>query len=199
MLPARLDRCSGYYSVDARPDPGLECELTMKLFYRSLSGYVSFVLLSTGIAGLNALPGSGLVAIEGAGGAEQQPDDPPPLKGQYVKKGNRADTIRATLAAFGLPNLEGDWYHIGPFDNTDNNGFDTPYPPEKKFDPSAVYLGKQNVRVRWQKLDSFVPGRLFDIRRLYPQQSTNAVAYFYHRFDSPRSFRLPVSLGSDDT
>lgn len=125
--------------------------------------------------------------------------DPPTAKNQYIRRGNRADTIRATLAAFGLPNLEGEWYHIGPFDNTDNVGFDTPYPPEKKFDPSAVYLGKGGLRVRWQKLEAFTPGRVFDILRLYPRHRTQAVAYFYHRFESPQQFRLRISLGSDDT
>jgi hypothetical protein len=116
-----------------------------------------------------------------------------------VRKSTRADTIRATLAAFGLPNLEGVWYHIGPFDNTDNNGFDTPYPPEKKFDPTAVYLGKGEQRIRWQKLEHFTPGRVFNILSLYPRYRTQAIAYFYHRFESPQAFRLMVSLGSDDT
>ncbi|GIW85108.1 MAG: hypothetical protein KatS3mg107_0768 [Gemmataceae bacterium] len=126
-----------------------------------------------------------------ASAAMQAPaSDSPLLKGQYVKKGNRADTIRATLAAFGLPNLEGEWYHIGPFDNTDSAGFDTPYPPEKKFDPTASYLGKGNQKVTWQKLEGFTPGRIFDLIRLYPRQRTNAVAYLYHRFESPLAFRM---------
>jgi hypothetical protein len=158
-----------------------------------------FLLTAAGITGgwtTSDVP----TAVRKALAAGQQSDSTSPqLKGQYVKKGNRADTIRATLAAFGLPNFEGEWYHIGPFDNTDNVGFDTPYPPEKKFDPTASYLGKGNRKVSWQKLEGFTPGRIIDLTRLYPRQRTNAVTYLYHRFESPVAFRMQVSLGSDDT
>ncbi|MBA2226586.1 hypothetical protein [Thermogemmata fonticola] len=157
------------------------------------------LLLMAGIAGGWRVSEVPAAPWEASAAMQAPASDSPLLKGQYVKKGNRADTIRATLAAFGLPNLEGEWYHIGPFDNTDNAGFDTPYPPEKKFDPTASYLGKGNQKVTWQKLEGFTPGRIFDLIRLYPRYRTNTVAYLYHRFESPLAFRLAVSLGSDDT
>ena len=57
---------------------------------------------------------------------------PTPLTtGEYVKKATRADAVRATLASFGVPNLEGDWQFAGPFDNTSGAGFDAVYAPEK--------------------------------------------------------------------
>jgi hypothetical protein len=157
------------------------------------------LLVMTGIAGGWLVSGAPANLWRASAAMQAPASDSPSLKGQYVKKGNRADTIRATLAAFGLPNLEGEWYHIGPFDNTDSAGFDTPYPPEKKFDPTASYLGKGNQKVTWQKLEGFTPGRIFDLTRLYPRHRTNAVAYLYHRFESPVAFRMLVSLGSDDT
>ena len=66
-----------------------------------------------------------------------------PPAGEYVKKGTRADTVRATLASFGRPNLEGTWYYCGPFDNSDRQAFDTAFPPEKKVDLKANYTGKR--------------------------------------------------------
>ena len=57
------------------------------------------------------------------------PETLPP--NEYINKGNRADSVRATLASHGLPNLEGKWYYAGPFDNTERAGFDFAYPPEK--------------------------------------------------------------------
>ena len=167
------------------------------ILIKRCNGLVVALIMALGITG-GWLATDGPITTWRASAAGQGPETTP-LKGQYVKKGNRADTIRATLAAFGLPNLEGEWYHIGPFDNTDNIGFDTAYPPEKKFDLTASYLGKGNIKVSWQKLEGFTPGRVFDLIRLYPRQRTNVVAYLYHRFESPISFRMQVSLGSDDT
>ncbi len=42
-----------------------------------------------------------------------------------------------------------EWKVIGPFDNTDNKGFETAYPPESKIDLAAEYDGKKG-KVRWQ-------------------------------------------------
>ena len=67
---------------------------------------------------------------------------------EYINKGNRADSVRATLASHGLPNLEGKWYFAGPFDNTDQAGFDFAYPPEKGVDLKAAYTGKGDGEVR---------------------------------------------------
>ena len=80
-----------------------------------------------------------LSALAGAGPAEPT----------YVRKASRVDTILATLKASGLPTLEGAWYYIGPFDNTDNQGQGAVYPPEKAIDRKAVYPGKSGS-VRWR-------------------------------------------------
>src|SRR5579872_1774561 len=118
---------------------------------------------------------------------------------EYVKKGNRADTVRATLASFGLPNLEGNWYYIGPFDNEERGGFDFAYPPEKAIDLKATYPGKGGQKAAWKAFSGFKPGTIVDLTKLFPNDKLNAVAYLYHTFDSAKAFKLRLSLGSDDT
>jgi hypothetical protein len=124
---------------------------------------------------------------------------PKSTTGEYVNKGNRADSARATLGSFGLPDLQGKWYYAGPFDNTERAGFDHAYPPEKKVDLKAVYTGKDEVKVAWKELTGFQTGKLFDLQKLFPKAKTNAVVYLYHRFEAPKAFKWPLSFGSDDT
>ena len=122
-----------------------------------------------------------------------------PPASEYVNKGNRADSVRATLASHGLPNLEGKWYYAGPFDNTDRAGFDFAYPPEKKVDLKASYTGKREAKVTWKEFKGFTLGKVVDLQTLFPRVRTDAVVYLYHAFESPKAFKLPLSFGSDDT
>jgi hypothetical protein len=117
----------------------------------------------------------------------------------YVARGNRADTVRATLASHGLPNLEGQWYYVGPFDNTERVGFDHAYPPENGVDLKATYPGKGGKRVAWTEFAAFTPGKVADLAKLFPDDKDWGVAYLYHAFESPRAFKLRLSFGSDDT
>jgi hypothetical protein len=48
------------------------------------------------------------------------------------------------------------WQLIGPFPNTDNDGFAKAYPPESEFDPSKRYDGEDG-QVGWQTYDSNEP------------------------------------------
>jgi hypothetical protein len=125
------------------------------------------------------------------------PQDAP--KGEYVKKGNRADTVRATLASHGLPNLEGKWYFAGPFPNEDKTGFDTAFPPEKKQDLKETFTGKGGRKFGWREVPSFKLGAVFNLFTLMPKDRTNATVYLLHEFESKTAFKLPVSFGSDDT
>ncbi|AWM42062.1 hypothetical protein GobsT_67910 [Gemmata obscuriglobus] len=127
-----------------------------------------------------------------------QPPKEKPLDGEYVNKGNRADSARATLKSYGLPNLEGKWYYAGPFDNTDKAGFDFAYPPEKKVDLKAAYAGKSGAKVTWKEYTGFQLGRVVNLQKLFPDVRANAVVYLHHTFESPRAFKLPLSFGSDD-
>ena len=103
------------------------------------------------------------------------------------------------LQSFGLPDLGGKWYFAGPFDNTDKAGFDTAYPPEKGVDLKAAFVGKDGEKFGWKELPKFRLGQVYDLAPLFPGVRSDAVVYLAHVFDSPVPFRLPISLGSDDT
>lgn len=120
---------------------------------------------------------------------------------EYVKKATRAATVQATLAAFGLPNLEGKWYILGPFAfSASRNSFENQLPAEKQVDLKATYTlddGKETVS-GWAEVPRFEFGTLQDLTRLIPKTRVNRVIYLYHEFNSPETFDLPLSLGGDD-
>ena len=118
---------------------------------------------------------------------------------EYVKKATRTATVRAALAAQGLPDLGGKWLHAGPFDFSGDAAFDTPLPPDKAIDLAAKYAGKDKAVVRWLPFDKFELGKVVDLQQLYPEATTNAAAFLLHEFESKSAFTLPLSLGSDDT
>jgi len=122
-----------------------------------------------------------------------------PPKGEYVKKATRAETVKATLAAHGLPSLAGKWYFAGPFDNTERKGFDFAYPPEKKLDIKESFTGKGGAKFGWKEYQAFELGKVLDLARLFPNDKDWAVVYLLHEFESERAFPLPLSLGSDDS
>lgn len=123
----------------------------------------------------------------------------PPKAGKYTKKATRAETAIATLDSFGLPTLEGQWYYAGPFDNTDKVGFDKEYPPEKRVDLKAEYIGKHGQKFGWKELPQFQLGKVYELDRLFPKDRNDGVVYLYHAFESAVPFRFPISLGSDDS
>jgi hypothetical protein len=115
----------------------------------------------------------------------------------YVKKATRAETAVASLRAAGLPTLEGKWYYVGPFDNTEGAGFDTAYPPEREIDLGKTYPGKDGVKAAWKPLADFKVGQVVDLKR-FPDND-NAAVYLYHEIEVHDALTLPVSLGSDDS
>ena len=141
-----------------------------------------------------ALPVAGLVVSFAL--LTAQPKDEP--KGEYIKKATRTETVRATLASHGLPNLAGKWYFAGPFDNTDRKGFDAVYAPEKKFDLKDTFTGKNGAKFGWKEYMKFELGKVLDLASLF-EDKNNAVVYLAHEFESDRAFKLPLSLGSDDS
>jgi hypothetical protein len=120
-----------------------------------------------------------------------------PKKPVYVKKPARVETIVASLKEVGLPTFDGKWYYIGPFDNTENAGFDTVYPPEKEIDLAKTYTGKDGQKAVWKELTDFKVGGIVNLKR-FPSND-NSCVYLYQEITTPESVTLPVSLGSDDT
>lgn len=129
----------------------------------------------------------------------QQPKSDLKPAGIYVKKATRAETAKATLASFGLPNLGGKWYYAGPFDNPNRKGIDVAYAPEKAVDLKATFVGKNGAKFGWQEYKEFELGKVLNIKSIIPDDNLDAVVYFYHEFESSEAGRLPISLGADDT
>src|SRR5262249_42490417 len=97
----------------------------------------------------------------------------------------------------GLPTFRGTWYFIGPFDNTDNKGFDAVYPPEKEIDLKKTYPGKNNETAAWKEFPKFRVGEINNLK--FWKNNDNSVIYLYREFDAPEAMALPISLGSDDS
>src|SRR3954465_13157196 len=122
---------------------------------------------------------------------------PAPPRLSYEKKRTREETILASLKASGLPTLEGKWHYIGPFDNTDNLGFDTAYPPEKEIDLAKTYAGKGGKGIGWKEFPDFKIGHVNNLAR-FPNNNDSCI-YLYHEIEVKEALTLPLSLGSDDT
>lgn len=100
------------------------------------------------------------------------------------------------------------WRYIGPFDNTNQKGFDRVYPPEKELiatnDPrrppdfTKKYRGKGEEAV-W-KVGNFADGSPNSLLNLFKPENNNwSVIYLHREIECTKDTELPVSLGSDDT
>ncbi|MBL8799558.1 MAG: protein kinase [Planctomycetia bacterium] len=112
----------------------------------------------------------------------------------YVARASREESLLATLAAHGLPNLQGPWYVIGPFDNPDRKGFDAVYGPEEGIDLKRSYPGKGGQILSWQEWAEFQPGDLATL----PKSRENCCYYLYHAIACDRATTLPLAIGSCD-
>jgi hypothetical protein len=139
------------------------------------------------------------------GATPPKPTQPAP---RYVKMPTREETILVTMKSFGYPTLEGKWYWIGYFENADNKGFDTVYPPEKEIDFNKIYPGKivqgQPQQLKWKDFADFQLGRNVNlylprgdlVAGLYAQGGT---LYLYHEFEVSEPIELPIVLGAHFT
>jgi hypothetical protein len=96
----------------------------------------------------------------------------------------------------GAPQL-GPWHFTGPFDNANQKGFDTAYPPEQGIDLKAQYDAKGG-KVGW-KQQNFTDGQVQSLLIFKPEHNNWSVAYIYREIVAGAPAELPVSLGSDDT
>jgi len=79
---------------------------------------------------------------------------------QLLRKFNKRAVPQIRKAGFSIQN---DWIIISPFDNTDNIGFDTVYPPEIEINLDKFYAGKGRI-VKWGKFgEDLWDDRRFDI------------------------------------
>ncbi len=87
----------------------------------------------------------------------------------------------------------GPWWVIHPFDNADEKGFDTVYPPEVKIDLEKEYIGKDGRKIKWYKTNN----RGQNVFSNVPEDDVTGYALTY--FESERDQKYLLSLGSDDT
>ena len=87
----------------------------------------------------------------------------------------------------------GSWWVIFPFDNIDENGFDTVYPPETEIDFNKEYIGKEGRKIGWYKTES----RGENVFSNVPEDDVTGYALTYLESDRDQNYLL--SLGSDDT
>lgn len=127
-------------------------------------------------------------------------DDDPPKK--TIAKNPKPKNVEDVKEIKDPPSpLDGKWYYIGPFDNTNWRGFDTAFPPEKEINLAATYKGKFNRPVQWKEYPDFQLSYYLNFLPLFAKQDEKewACIYLYHEIDSPEAAALHLSLGSDDS
>ena len=87
----------------------------------------------------------------------------------------------------------GPWWVISPFDNIDEKGFDTVYPPETEIDLDKEYIGKGGRKIGWYQSES----RGENVFSNVPEDDVTGYALTYLESDRDQNYLL--SLGSDDT
>lgn len=88
------------------------------------------------------------------------------------------------------------WMLVGPFDNTDNRGFETVYPPEQGIDLRAAINGL-NGKVGWTEYNCKPGSVMVDLARAFsPSEHVCAYALCYVHSDTAREVQFRVS-GND--
>ncbi len=88
------------------------------------------------------------------------------------------------------------WQVVGPFDNSDDKGFDRPFGPERSGLTTASYADGVGGAVTWQQAEANREGFLdltgcFDVK-------TNAIAYARAEVQAAQELETVLLLGSDD-
>jgi hypothetical protein len=117
------------------------------------------------------------------------------LVGQLKKLGRDVDLVKHD-------GLLVDWLVIGPFDNTDEAGFDKVYPPEKTFDPKAKCRGKHG-EISWAKYTSGSPKGVIDFYKALEtmlakeqEQEREVLGYAVAEFHSPAEQKVQIRSSS---
>jgi hypothetical protein len=87
------------------------------------------------------------------------------------------------------------WKLIGPFDNSDEAGFDVSYPPETKIDPDAKYQGKDSTEVSWIDYATADDYGIVDLTKALSAHK-GAVTYAYTDFVSDEDRSVELRLGT---
>ncbi len=89
-----------------------------------------------------------------------------------------------------------DWWLIGPFDNTNENGLQIIYPPEQEFDSSKAYPGSGGRSVKWEHVGNEISGYI-DFTGMY-HPSDQGVAYAARTIHMEQDTVVQIGVGSND-
>jgi hypothetical protein len=89
------------------------------------------------------------------------------------------------------------WHVVEPFDNTDEAGFKTVYPPEKAVDLTAKYKGKGGDEVKWAETTTDDSYGVVDVNKVFGKKKS-AIAYAYTVIDSPAESAVQIRVGTEN-
>ena len=107
-----------------------------------------------------------------------------------ISEAGEVDSYRFTIAEGARL---GPWWVIHPFDNTNETGFDTVYPPEVEIDFDKEYVGKDGRKIGWYRTNRRGENLFSNV----PEDDVTGYAVTFLESDRDQDYLL--SLGSDDT
>ncbi|MFT4692024.1 MAG: hypothetical protein ACJASX_002260 [Limisphaerales bacterium] len=120
---------------------------------------------------------------------------------RYARDVDQIQTSVAALRAVGktvdVPKQFGflmDWQVVGPFDNTEKEGFARKYAPESKVNLGAKLKGKSG-EVKWSVYSSGDEYGMVDINDVYGMEK-GVTAYAFTEFDAAEARSVELRLGS---
>ncbi len=86
------------------------------------------------------------------------------------------------------------WRLIGPFDNRDFVGYNTVYGPEKDFDTTSSYVGKEQQSLNWIEHTTTDPHGMVDLNKALGKDM-GAIAYAAAEFNSDTERKVDFRIG----
>ncbi len=146
---------------------------------------------------------SGTLITPGGSGYVQGSDAGPPLLATEFFPGGKSSELREWFKPLGTRRIDADgrkakwlfidtWHIIGPFENPNRANLDKKFPPETVVDLDATYIGKQDIRLRWDYV------RASGIPITPPVPDKYSIWYAYTEIYSDREAEYWFAFGSDD-
>ncbi len=89
------------------------------------------------------------------------------------------------------------WHLLAAFDNTDEAGFKTVYPPEKGVELTAKYKGKGGDEAKWNETTTNDSYGVVDLNKVHAKKKS-AIAYAYAVIDSPAERPVQIRVGAEN-